>query len=244
MNTRRGNDKYHRQDIKIPVDLYNQVCNIATTEFNARVHHISKKPEITSTVLYLIQLGIQSLEGGKSLKKIDTDSDTDAIPITIEQINQLIADRLKPIEDKLNKLYTDINTDKNTDKNIYVHNLENTVDVTPLVVTEHRKTNNCDTTFNNTESTAPPESPTNPLEQDSGQIIPEPEEKGNTEGMPQKADKIGSFEEAKVLIFQLHGEGKNLNQIAKILYGKYFTKERSTEWQRTQVQRVLAKEGY
>lgn len=107
MTTKRINDKYHRQDIKIPVSLYNQICDIATNEFKARVHHISNKPEISSTLLYLVELGIESLNNGNELiKKPNTDNYTDMIPITDNEVKELIKNALTPMHERLNDLVT------------------------------------------------------------------------------------------------------------------------------------------
>ena len=81
--------KVKRQDIRIPLDFYNRLKQIAVEKFNAPIHHRSNEPAITPTLLKLAELGIEYLESGLA------DSNTDIIP------NQLL-DRLESLERKLN----------------------------------------------------------------------------------------------------------------------------------------------
>lgn len=120
MATKRVNNEFHRLDIKLPIDVYKQISKIAVNSFSARIHHISGKPEITQTLIYLLELGIQSfLDGNELIKKYDTDKYTDTIPITEKGVKQLIKEELVPIQSRLNELskvihrltYTDNNTD-------------------------------------------------------------------------------------------------------------------------------------
>ncbi|WP_342597291.1 hypothetical protein VKI21_00980 [Cyanobacterium aponinum UTEX 3222] len=120
MATKRVNNEFHRLDVKLPIDVYEQISKIAVNSFSARIHHISGKPEITQTLLYLLELGIQSfLDGNELIKKYDTDKYTDTIPITEKGVKQLIKDELIPIQSKLDELsevihrltYTESNTD-------------------------------------------------------------------------------------------------------------------------------------
>ncbi|WP_330205124.1 hypothetical protein [Cyanobacterium sp. Dongsha4] len=120
MTAKRVNNDFHRLDIKLPIDVYEQISKIAANSFSARIHHISGKPEITQTLLYLLELGIQSfLDGNELIKKYDTDKYADTIPITEKGVKQLIKDELIPIQSKLDELsevvhrliYTDSNTD-------------------------------------------------------------------------------------------------------------------------------------
>ncbi|AFZ52275.1 hypothetical protein [Cyanobacterium aponinum] len=120
MATKRVNNEFHRLDVKLPIDVYEQISKIAVNSFSARIHHISGKPEITQTLIYLLELGIQSfLDGNELIKKYDTDKYTDTIPITEKGVKQLIKEELVPIQSRLNELseaihrltYTDNNTD-------------------------------------------------------------------------------------------------------------------------------------
>jgi hypothetical protein len=102
MNTKRVNNEFHRLDVKLPIDVYNQVSEIAVNSFGAKIHHISSKPEITPTLIYLLEMGIQAFS--EPIKKYDTDNDTDNIPITDNWVKELIKDELIPIQSKLNEL--------------------------------------------------------------------------------------------------------------------------------------------
>lgn len=123
MNTKRVNNEFHRLDVKLPIDVYTQISEIAVNSFDARVHHISGKPEITPTLIYLLEMGIQSfLNGSELIKKYDTDKLTDNIPITEKWVKELIKDELIPIQSKLDELsemvYRLTNTDNNTDNEL------------------------------------------------------------------------------------------------------------------------------
>jgi hypothetical protein len=105
MKTKRVNNEFHRLDVKLPIDVYSQISEIAVNNFNARVHHISGKPEIASTLIYLLQLGIESFtEGSELIKKSNTDNLTDTIPITNQWVKELIKDELIPVQSKLDEL--------------------------------------------------------------------------------------------------------------------------------------------
>lgn len=61
MNSRQT-DTVTRVDLRIPNHLYSQIQSIATKHFNAKIHHRSNKPEVTPTILELIQIGIAHIE--------------------------------------------------------------------------------------------------------------------------------------------------------------------------------------
>ncbi len=103
MKTKRVNDEFHRLDVKLPIAVYEQISEIAVNSFNAKVHHISNKPELSPTLLYLLELGIESFSNGNE-KKPNTDNYTDNIPITNEWVKELIAKELSPIQSKLDEL--------------------------------------------------------------------------------------------------------------------------------------------
>ena len=95
MNSRQTNT-VTRVDIRIPNHLYSQIQSIAIAHFNAKIHHRSKKPEVTPTILELIQIGIAHLES--NLPVVD-ESVTDDLK---KQIRDLDA-RLSEVESKLSK---------------------------------------------------------------------------------------------------------------------------------------------
>ena len=100
MNSRQT-DTVTRVDIRIPNHLYSQIQEIAIAHFNAKIHHRSNKPELTPTILELIQIGIAHIE---SNLPVADESVTDELK---KQISDLDA-RLKEVEGKLsstNKQY-------------------------------------------------------------------------------------------------------------------------------------------
>lgn len=89
MNSRQNNS-VTRVDVRIPNHLYSQIQTIATEHFNAKIHHRSKKPEITPTILELIQIGIEHF--------------TVSLPVeSISNSNDLIA-RLEELESRMDRV--------------------------------------------------------------------------------------------------------------------------------------------
>lgn len=93
MNSRQT-DTVTRVDIRIPNHLYSQIQSIAIAHFNAKIHHRSNKPELTPTILELIQIGIAHLE---SNLPVADESVTDELR---KQIGDLDT-RLSEVEGKL-----------------------------------------------------------------------------------------------------------------------------------------------
>ena len=93
MNSRQT-DTVTRVDIRIPNHLYSQIQSIAVEHFNAKIHHRSNKPELTPTILELIQIGIAHIE---SNLPVADESIADELR---KQIGELDA-RLKEVEGKL-----------------------------------------------------------------------------------------------------------------------------------------------
>ena len=93
MNSRQT-DTVTRVDIRIPNHLYSQIQSIAIAHYNAKIHHRSNKPEVTPTILELIQIGIAHLE---SNLPVADESVTDELK---KQIGELDT-RLKEVEGKL-----------------------------------------------------------------------------------------------------------------------------------------------
>lgn len=109
--TSRTDNKYHRQDVKFPLPLYEKLLDIAVTHFDAKTHHRSNKPELTQTIISLLQLGIESLEGSEDKKKlVNRLTSTDAgKPITAKQVQLLIDSAIEDLKSELN-----LNVDKKT----------------------------------------------------------------------------------------------------------------------------------
>lgn len=98
MKTEKGLNRY---EIHLNDDLLSQIEEIAVSKFEAKIHHRSGKPVIKEAVISLLELGINAINDGvEPLKKSNSDNNS----ITVEQVNQLITKRLKPLEDKLNLL--------------------------------------------------------------------------------------------------------------------------------------------
>ena len=69
-----GNNFKVRKEILLDEDLLIEIEKIAKEDFNAKQHRVSGKPEVTSTILYLLNLGIETLDRDK-LKKNQRDKD-------------------------------------------------------------------------------------------------------------------------------------------------------------------------
>lgn len=96
-----------RLDFRIPNDLLEQVREIAVSEFNAPIHHISKKPETTPTLIQLIQYGIKYLESG--LLDSNTDTVTDRLSANLP--DSYLDTILNQVSSRLSVNNPDINTD-------------------------------------------------------------------------------------------------------------------------------------
>ncbi len=99
MNSRHT-DTVTRVDIRIPNHLYDQIQSIAVEHFNAKIHHRSKKPEVTPTILELIQIGIAHLES--NLPVADEVSEGKLVEDLRRQIKQLDG-RLSEVERQLQR---------------------------------------------------------------------------------------------------------------------------------------------
>ncbi len=57
----RQSPRSTRIDLRLPNDLLENIQDLAADRFNAPIHHISGKPEITPVIIYLLRLGINAL---------------------------------------------------------------------------------------------------------------------------------------------------------------------------------------
>ena len=68
-------DHIKRCDVRVPIELYNEIEKIAVEEYNAPLYHKTGKPQVSSTIIELLKLGIENLRGEVSDKESDTLSD-------------------------------------------------------------------------------------------------------------------------------------------------------------------------
>ncbi|PSF29174.1 hypothetical protein C7H19_24435 [Aphanothece hegewaldii CCALA 016] len=81
-----------RIDLRIDDELLLKIQEIAKERFKAKVHHISKNPEITPTLIKLIEYGIEHLESG-----LDTDSNRGSLPDSyLDQISEIVLQKITP----------------------------------------------------------------------------------------------------------------------------------------------------
>jgi len=89
----RQSPRSTRIDLRLPNDLLETIQNLAADRFNAPIHHISGKPEITPVIIHLIRLGINALSEDQgdiypfNLKSDQVDTDF----ITREDLAKAIA---------------------------------------------------------------------------------------------------------------------------------------------------------
>jgi len=89
MNSRQT-DTVTRVDIRIPNHLYSQIQSIAIAHFNAKIHHRSNKPEVTPTILELIQIGIAHIESN--------------LPVTDESVTDELKKQISDLDTRLSKV--------------------------------------------------------------------------------------------------------------------------------------------
>ena len=93
----RRTDEITRVDVRIPNELYDEILEIATSHFNAKIHHRSNKPEVTSTILELIKIGIAHLDTSLPVAE---EKNIDKLREAIAEINT----RLTEVENQLSNI--------------------------------------------------------------------------------------------------------------------------------------------
>ncbi|MGF1487529.1 MAG: hypothetical protein ACFBSE_10610, partial [Prochloraceae cyanobacterium] len=139
--------KVKRQDIRIPIDFYNRLKQIAVERFNAHVHHRSGEPTITLTLLKLAELGIEYIESGLADKKTEIfspevfkrleNNESNYSDSNTDKLAENLINRLEKLERNLN----DINDD------IYNHKLPERIDS----IEQHLNKSNTDKTIQELE---------------------------------------------------------------------------------------------
>jgi hypothetical protein len=88
-------------DLRIDESLLETVREIALSRFNAKIHHISHKPEVTETINQLIRYGIEYLDKGYQ----DTNRDNSIVYpdnlVTKETLDSAIAELQTRFENAL-----------------------------------------------------------------------------------------------------------------------------------------------
>lgn len=94
-------DHIKRCDVRVPIDLYNEIEKIAVEEYNAPLYHKTGKPQVSSTIIELLKLGIENLRGEVS------DEGSDTLP-----------DKIKELESKIEQIRSDTLSDSQPDTNL------------------------------------------------------------------------------------------------------------------------------
>ena len=100
-----------RCDVRVPIDLYNQIEKIAVEEYNAPLYHKTGKPQVSSTIIELLKLGIENLRGEVS----------DTIPDKLSDKVQELESQIKQIQstsisDNQSDTIPDTNVDEKIDR--------------------------------------------------------------------------------------------------------------------------------
>lgn len=102
-------DHIKRCDVRVPIDLYNEIETIAVEEYNAPLYHKTGKPQVSSTIIELLKLGIENLRGEVS----------DNIPDTLSDKVRELESQIKQIQSNfLSDNKSDTVPDKNPDERI------------------------------------------------------------------------------------------------------------------------------
>ena len=95
-----------RCDVRFPNQIYDQIQEIAVKHFNAPTHHKSGKPQVSSTIVELVKIGIAHLEPDLSDQLPDSLSGQVSQGKIQEMIDAAISERAKPdtLSDNLSDL--------------------------------------------------------------------------------------------------------------------------------------------
>lgn len=95
-------DHIKRCDVRVPIELYNEIETIAVEEYNAPTYKKTGRPQVSQTILELIRLGIENLKNEVS----DNSSD---------RVSDILVKRLDDLEDRIKGGSSDNSSDKMSD---------------------------------------------------------------------------------------------------------------------------------
>jgi hypothetical protein len=106
-----SDDHIKRCDVRVPINLYNEIEKIAVEEYNAPLYHKTGKPQVSSTIIELLKLGIENLRGEVS----------DNLPDTLSGKLSELESQIKQIQsaslsDNQSDTIPDINIDEKIDR--------------------------------------------------------------------------------------------------------------------------------
>ena len=102
-----SDDHIKRCDVRVPIHLYKEIEKIAVEEYNAPVYHKTGKPQVSSTIIQLLRLGIENLRG------IVSDTISDTIPDKVRELESRIEQIQSTfVSDNKSDTLSDIKVDK------------------------------------------------------------------------------------------------------------------------------------
>ncbi len=96
-----------RCDVRFPNQIYDQIQEIAVKHFNAPTHHKSGKPQVSSTIVELVKIGIAHLEPDLSDQLPDSLSGQVSLGKIQEMIDAAISEKSEIISDALSDKVSD-----------------------------------------------------------------------------------------------------------------------------------------